>query len=238
MQTTEEENVLRTGALRGGGVFTWAASTERIFSKSASLHQLFHAEMRHNQNKRKEMVTVLPLDTTELVSGEERQLLINFKLSKTSSPTSDGTGFVPAMDRQKLNEVKEFGVILVTYRYCNSLDTDAVFIPITTRLWWGQISDFQLCTSVGVGSHSATSMTERGYSLQKLVRTVWKEGGVVKVSSGLGEGKREVLVDEGSEPQSASDVSSSYSGGVEEKGGVWKGRRRERRTTEGFLGIE
>ncbi|KAK2944484.1 hypothetical protein BLNAU_20581 [Blattamonas nauphoetae] len=82
-----------------------------------------------------------------------------------------------------------------------------------------QISYFQLCTSVGVGSHSATSMTERGNSLQKLVRAVWKEGGVAKGSSGVEGGKREVLVDEGSESQSASDVSSSYSGGVEEKGG-------------------
>ncbi|KAK2962500.1 hypothetical protein BLNAU_2332 [Blattamonas nauphoetae] len=59
------------------------------------------------------MVTVLPLDMTELVSGEERQLLINFKLWKTSSPTSDGTGFVPAMDRRKLNELLRLPVLQV-----------------------------------------------------------------------------------------------------------------------------
>ncbi|KAK2946770.1 hypothetical protein BLNAU_18300 [Blattamonas nauphoetae] len=513
MQTAEEENVLRTVALRGGGEFNWAASTEdeeirdvilnsvmswkvrttrhfrvslvgtdalekilptpniscqsepapivgthtRIirmetsqlvdlinfnneevffgstFTSESTAEQVraFHEEMRHNPNKRKEMVKIRTLDTADLVSGEERQLLINFKLWTTSSPTSDGTGFVSAMDRQKLNEVKEVGAILVTYRYFNSLDTDAVFIPIKTRVVvesgrrdlrdplrssllttaaqratqdaiglnqkimelegnesmerlrafmmfsnaneklkeaaleaekgnvrkakemaqeaqqtvnafaaprllskervlrrlievsselgerldvrdsrnWDdatatdmfprvllaltrmspedqlevqkyrsytlamnadsrishfiaivdaflgregsgevrtedlalaarQISYFQLCTSVGVGSHSATSMTERGNSLQKLVRAVWKEGGVAKGSSGVGGGKREVLVDNGSESQSASDVSSSYSGGVEEKGGVWKGSRRERKAAEGFVGSE
>ncbi|KAK2955357.1 hypothetical protein BLNAU_9750 [Blattamonas nauphoetae] len=181
MQTAEEENVLRTVTLRGGGEFTWAASTadvelrdvilnsvmswkvrttrhfrvslvgtvtldntlptpnisckseqapivgthtgiirmetshlvdlinynnvevilESTFTSESTAEQLraFHAEMRHNPNKRKEMVKIRTLYTADLVSGEERQLLINFKLWKPSSPTSNGTGFVPAMDR-------------------------------------------------------------------------------------------------------------------------------------------
>ncbi|KAK2963037.1 hypothetical protein BLNAU_2060 [Blattamonas nauphoetae] len=109
-----------------GATFTSESTTEQASA--------FHEEMRHNPNEREEMVKILPLDTTDIVSGETRQLLINFKLWTTSSPTSDGEVFVSVMDRQKLNEVKEVGAILETYRYFNSLDTVAAFIPIKRRV--------------------------------------------------------------------------------------------------------
>ncbi|KAK2959316.1 hypothetical protein BLNAU_5625 [Blattamonas nauphoetae] len=58
-------------------------------------------------------------------STTEQASAFNEELWTTSSPTSDGTVFVSVMDRQLLNEVKEVGAILVTYRDFHSLDSDA-----------------------------------------------------------------------------------------------------------------